>query len=135
MSRTGAARALLVAAERSEITVVVCEQVIAETEHALARKNPEDLPTYRDLLLSSGLGIFPDPSEADVQPHRGIIRHDADLPILVAAMQARVDFLVTLNQRHFIDDPQVAERSGLRIGTPGDALAWVRDELWGASVQ
>jgi hypothetical protein len=31
------------------------------------------------------------------------------------------------NQRHFIDDPSVAARSGLRIGAPGDALAWVRE--------
>jgi hypothetical protein len=33
-----------------------------------------------------------------------------------------------LNRRHFIDDPAVAAHSGLRIGTPGDALAWVREE-------
>lgn len=39
-----------------------------------------------------------------------------------------VDYLVTLNGRHFIDDPAVAARSGLRIGTPGDALAWMREE-------
>jgi hypothetical protein len=39
-----------------------------------------------------------------------------------------VDYLVTLNRRHFIDDPAVAARSGLRIGTPGDALAWMREE-------
>jgi hypothetical protein len=31
--------------------------------------------------------------------------------------------------KHFIDDPQVAGRSGLQIGTPGDALAWVRQQL------
>ena len=37
--------------------------------------------------------------------------------------------LVTLNRRHFIDDPEVARRSDLRIGTPGDALAWVRGEI------
>ena len=53
----------------------------------------------------------------------------ADVPILLAVMHARVDFLVTLNRRHFLDDPQVARRSGLRIGTPGDALAWVRGQL------
>ena len=37
--------------------------------------------------------------------------------------------LVTLNRRHFIDDPEVARHSDLRIGTPGDALAWVRGEI------
>ncbi len=37
--------------------------------------------------------------------------------------------MVSLNRRHFIDDPEVARRSGLRIGTPGDALVWVPSEL------
>ena len=44
-------------------------------------------------------------------------------------MDAKVDFLVTLNRKHFIDDPGVAMKSGLRIGTPGDALGWVRGQL------
>ena len=55
--------------------------------------------------------------------------HLADVPVLVAAMNARTDYLVTLNRRHFVDDPNVAARSGLRIGTPGDALVWVRGVL------
>ena len=33
------------------------------------------------------------------------------------------------NRKHFLDDPQVAASSGLRIGTPGDALAWVRARI------
>ena len=60
---------------------------------------------------------------------RRIISHQADIPIVVAAMKAQTDYLVTLNRKHFIDDPAVAAQSGLRIGTPGDALAWVRDQL------
>jgi hypothetical protein len=31
--------------------------------------------------------------------------HTADAPILVAAAQAEVDYLVTLNRKHFLDDP------------------------------
>ncbi len=52
---------------------------------------------------------------------------------MVAAMLSRVDYLVTHNRRHFIDGPGVAERSGLRIGTPG-ALEWVREQLRGDEV-
>ena len=44
-----------------------------------------------------------------------------------------MDYLVTFNRRHFIDDPNVATRSGLRIGTRGNALDWVRDCLTSAS--
>lgn len=53
----------------------------------------------------------------------------SDVPILVAAARAQVDFLATLNTRHFLNDPEVARRSGVKIGTPGDALAWIRQQL------
>jgi hypothetical protein len=38
-------------------------------------------------------------------------------------MQCNARFLVTLNRRHFLDDPEVIKKSGLKIGTPGEALA------------
>jgi hypothetical protein len=69
------------------------------------------------------------PSPEDVQAHPSIISHPANVPIVVTAMQTKVDYLVTLSRRHFIDDPSVAARSGLRIGTPGNGLTWVKDHL------
>lgn len=105
---------------------------MAETEHALAKKAPRALPLYRELLRTAHPRIAPDPSPDEAAAHAGIIAHPPDVPIVVAALREHVDFLVTLNRRHFIDDPEVARRSGLRIGTPGDALAWVRPRLTGA---
>jgi hypothetical protein len=62
------------------------------------------------------------PLEGDVTAHPNQISHAADVSIVFAAMQAKVDYLVTLNRKYFIDDPDVALQAGLRIGTPGDAL-------------
>lgn len=44
-------------------------------------------------------------------------------------MKADVDYLETFNRRHFIDNPEVTAQSGIPIGTPGAALAWVRVHL------
>lgn len=129
VSADGAARALLLLGEAALLTITISEQVVAETERALARKIPRALPPYREALRRSGLRLVKDPSPADVQAWEGIIAHRADVPILVAALQARVDYLVTFNRRHFLDDPSVAVRSGLRLGTPADALTWVRHQL------
>jgi predicted nucleic acid-binding protein len=126
---SGAARALLALAEVGRITVVVSEQVVAETERAIARKVPRVLPDFRDALHASRLRIARDPSPQEVAAHRDVIHHDADVPIVVAAMKMGPDYLVTLNRRHFLDDPGVATRSGLWIGTPGHAVAWVREWL------
>lgn len=129
VSATGAARALLLLGEVERITLTVSEQVIAETERAVARKAPAALPTLRQVIHASKVQIVPDPAPEEVQARLYWISHPADVPILAAAVLAEVDFLVTLNRKHFLDNPRVGQLSGLRLGTPGDALAWVRERL------
>jgi len=131
VSSAGAARALLLLAETGRIELIVSEQVIVETERAVARKAPVMVADLRRTILASNVQIVSIPSAREVAEHLQLVRHVADVPILLAAMQAQVDFLVTLNSRHFIDDPDVARTSGLRIGTPGDGLAWLRDRFQG----
>lgn len=56
---------------------------------------------------------------ADVwQEHRHLIRHLADVPILLSAMASQPDWLLTHNTKHFT--PAVAQRTGLRIATPAE---------------
>ena len=129
VSASGASRALLLLAEAGMVTITISEQVVAETERAVARKIPRALLDCREALRATGLRIVGDPLPEETRARVGVIMHLADVPVLVAAMNARTDYLVTLNRRHFVDDPNVAARSGLRIGTPGDALVWVRGVL------
>jgi predicted nucleic acid-binding protein len=129
VSASGASRALLILAEHEQVVVTVSVQVIAETERAIARKIARAVPAYREAVRHTGLRIVRDPSPEDVQAHQHLIRHEPDVAIVLAAMQAKVDYLVTLNRRHFVDDADVVTRSGLRIGLPGDALAWVREQM------
>jgi predicted nucleic acid-binding protein len=128
VSPDGAARVLLLMVEAGLVTVTVSEQVVAETERAVARRVPQALPYYREALRSTGLRIVRDPSPEEVEADQDIIARQADVPLVVAVMRADVDYLVTLNRQHFIDDSDVAVRSGLRIGAPGGALAWVREK-------
>lgn len=127
ISPTGASRALLVLAEVGEITIIISEQVIVETERSLARKVPLALPDFRQTIKDVNPRIVTDPSTEEVRANLYLITDPTDVPILVAAMKEKVDFLVTLDRLHFLDDPKVAEKSGLRIGSPIDALIWVRE--------
>jgi len=129
VSAQGAARALLLLGEDEKIILTVSEQVIAEVERNLARKAPKVLPFGREIILSARIRIRRNPPAKEVVQYLNWIGHAADVPILVAAKAARVDFLATLNTRHFLNDPEVSRHSGLRIGAPGDVLAWVRAEL------
>lgn len=129
VSASGAARVLLLLVESDHLTITISEQVVIETERAIARKVPSAISDLRQAILASKARILRDPSIDEVIAHSELISHPADVPILLAAMKDKVDYLVTLNRKHFIDDPAVAQRSGLRIGTPGDALAWVRGQI------
>jgi predicted nucleic acid-binding protein len=129
VSTSGAVNALFMLAVAEEITITISEQVVIESERALALKSPHSLPNYRDLLRMAKPRIVRIPAPKEVAKYHSIISDPTDAPILAAAIKAGVDYLVTLNRKHFLDDPEVAEKSGLRIGTPGDALAWVREQM------
>lgn len=130
VSTTGAARALLLLAESGQISVTISEQVLAETERAIARKVPLALSELRQAILATQSRIVRDPSPAEVSVNRNLSSHQADISIVLATMRANADYLVTLNRKHFIDDVHVSQRSGLRIGTPGDALSWGREQIF-----
>jgi len=129
ISDSGAAHILLNLGESRDIVLIVSELVIVESERSIARKSPNNLDDLRSLIRLSNLHIVENPSPKEVGANLYLISDPTDVPILVAAMKAKVDFLVTHNRKHFLDDPKVEERSGIRIGTPGDALAWLRDNL------
>lgn len=129
ISEKGAARALLLLAEDQRIKIAVSEQVIVEVERNIAKKIPKILALARKMIRESKLTILRNPSNEEVRDHIHWKNHEADVPILVSAVKANVDFLVTLNSKHFLNDPQVTFRSGLKIGTPGDALSWVREQM------
>jgi len=129
ISESGAAHVLLNLGETRDIVLIASELVILESERSIARKSPSNLDDLRQLIKSSNLRSVPNPTRKEVEANFHLIKDPTDVPILVAAIKANVDYLAAHNRRHFLDDPEVAELSGLRIGTPGDVLAWLRNNL------
>lgn len=126
-SSQGASRALLLLAEAGLIQILVSEQVIEETENALARKAPSTLPYYRQAIRKTGLRILPDPETGLVRSHQGRIKHQADLPILVAAITGGAEYLASLD-RHFLEIAESTTSDLPRIGTPGQVLGWLTED-------
>jgi predicted nucleic acid-binding protein len=71
---------------------------------------------YRRLIELTKPELVPFPDVELVRASRGLIRHEADVPVLLSAMAAKPDWVLTHNEKHFT--PAVARRSGLRIATP-----------------
>lgn len=129
LSSTGAARVLLVMSENGQIEGIISEQVIVESERSIVIKSPRALPGFRQTIKDANLTIVQDPNKNATNDNFYLISDPNDVAILLAAMRASVDYLATHDRKHFLDDPKVAENSGLRIGTPGDALTWLRENL------
>lgn len=98
-SATGASHLVLQLGEIGLLEVVASAQVREEAEGALVRKLPAALPAFRS-LAEVAVEWLPDPAAEALQEHAG----DADpkdLPILVAAIHAGADVLLTFNTRHY----------------------------------
>jgi predicted nucleic acid-binding protein len=129
ISKNGAAYVLLELGEQEEILLTISEMVVVESERSIAKKSPGNLGNLREAMKAAKLNVVEDPSSEEKEANLYLIDDPDDVPILLAAMKAKVDYLATHNRKHFLDNPKVAERSGLKIGTPGDVLAWLRDRL------
>jgi hypothetical protein len=107
----------------------ICRLVLAEIvrqeveenllQHAAALPSQEAeqvLADYTTLLTLARPERVPLPDVQDVVRARPLIRHAADVPVVLSAMQSQPDWLLTHNTAHFT--PAVATRTGLRIATP-----------------
>src|SRR5713226_8561645 len=116
-------RAILIHARRRAFTLILAEYVQREVEKNLLdllAHNPElgneAIDTYSTLLRLLKPERIPLPTKKEIDSYRHLIRHQADVPVRVSALNAAPDWFLTTNTRRFT--PQVAARTGLKITTP-----------------
>jgi putative PIN family toxin of toxin-antitoxin system len=126
-SATGASREILRRALRHEIDIVVSRYVLKETRRNLEHKAPQAVDAFKELISLLSVEMEADPSPSKLQAAASYINLK-DAPIIAAAVNAEADYLVTLDRRHFIADPAVAQRSGLSIVTPDQLVAILRGQ-------
>lgn len=73
---------------------------------------------YRRLLGLTRPEQVPYPNDDLVNSSQHLIRHAADVPVLLSAIASKPDWLLTNNTKHFTK--AVAQRTGLRIATPAE---------------
>jgi len=108
------------------LRVVVSQQVLDEVIRTVKEKLPEALPALRKLLVNAPPEIRKDPTPDEVKRWSGLL--DAgDAAILAAAVAAQPDYFVT-GDRHFTENPEIAERAGLHIVMPAQFIeAWAKE--------
>lgn len=125
----GAAKGILILGCYGVLALETSEVVSVEVTRVLGRKG---IPTgarsaFAKLVQTIGLIIHPRPLEGDIregiQQYLPLMRHRADIPVLVAAIAAKPDWLVSSNPSHF--NAEVARASGLRIVTPAQLMRYL----------
>jgi len=129
-SSEGGARMILKLGEVGAVRLLVSSQVLGEVEGALRRKAPEALGAFALLLDRSNIEVVPLPTDEAIHNCLTITGHRGDAGVLAAALNSQVDYFVTLDRQHFLDNPRLGGFAPFPIGTPGDFLAWLRDR-WG----
>lgn len=98
------------------LMVVISQQILEEVIRAINEKLPDTLPTFRRLLVSIPPEIVKNPSPEEVANWAQLI-HSENAALLAAAVAAQPDYLIS-GDKHFFENPEIVEKSGLRIITP-----------------
>jgi predicted nucleic acid-binding protein len=115
--------------EAGALLPLTCSEVIRELERAFKRKASEALGDLALVLDRSRLEITPSPVKLRVDQCLKLINHSGDAKILASAWSAEVDYFVTLDRKHFIQNKRLLKETPFPIGTSGDFLDWFRQQL------
>ena len=105
-------RLVLAEAVRDEVE----ENLLSHADRLSPAQQDKLIENYRRLVELTRPELVPYPHADAVNANRHLIRHQSDVPVLLSAMAAKPDWLLTNNTKHFT--PSVAQRTGLRIATP-----------------
>jgi predicted nucleic acid-binding protein len=105
-------RLVLAEAVREEVE----ENLLLSAGRLCSEEAEELIENYRRLIELTKPESVPYPGADIVRANRHMIRHQSDVPVLLSAMAARPDWVLSHNKKHFTQ--AVAQRTGLRIATP-----------------
>jgi len=69
--------------------------IIAQAEAQIAKSFPDHAWRFRQLIAGSNLELVKTPSRQQIEEAAGLVRDASDIPVALAAIAARVDYLVS----------------------------------------
>ena len=121
-SKSGASSLILELARRGKVSLFATRLVLLEADRNLRKKaSPAVLKTFRRYLQNTKIHVMPMPDEKLFKPYEPYI-YPKDLPILVAAVESKADFLVTLDRKHFFTSQLLSKVKKIKIITSADFI-------------
>ena len=126
-SSTGAAREIIRWSIQGKVQLVASQDVLEETQRNIARKAPEIVEVYRFFLALLTIEIVSDPTKAEVSEAEQFVAQK-DAPIVAAARKANIDYMVTFDKKHLLEQEGFAEYVGAEILTPGKLVVILKPD-------
>ncbi len=129
-SVAGASAAVLDLCESETVQMVVSRQVLVEADRNFSAKLPNLVSPYRQFIRVLAPLMVDDPPPTAVKKASALVG-PKDAAILAAAIEEKVDYLITLDKKHFLKE-KTSPDLPLEICTPADFLKiferlWLRD--------
>lgn len=127
LKETGASRVIFDLAGKNFIEIILTDLIFKEAHRNLkAKYGSAELLTLFQLLKDFKEQIKPHAEESDYSKLVDLIE-PKDFHILVAAQKHQVDYLITLDKKHFFTNKLHNAKLSFQILLPGDFLSEFRD--------
>lgn len=126
-SVSGASATVLDLCEAESIQMVISHQVLVEADRNFSAKLPRLVTQFRQFIRNISPLMVEDPPAAAVEGAAALIDRK-DAAILAAAIEAKVDYLLTLDKRHFLKQ-KIQRDIQIEVCTPADFLK-IFERLW-----
>jgi predicted nucleic acid-binding protein len=127
-------REVLLAGLRGEIHLVVSAFVLEQARRNLSRKFPQHLPRFEEFLAQNPFEIVPEAKPEEIAQHKGLVRDDSDVPVVLPYLKAAVDYLVSEDKDLTAQDASTEKlRQHLTVMLSGtflrEVLGWTSEAL------
>jgi len=128
-SALGGSRALFHLGELGVVELWVGPRVLQEADEVVSGKFPHTRSLLAQFLALSNVQVGPHPDEAILEAAHLWVAYPPEARVLAEAVSARIEYFVTLDRKHFLENPALRGVVPFKMGTAGDCLAWLRDDL------
>lgn len=125
-SHTGGGRVILKLGEAGLVDLIISPQVLKELEDTIRNKAPHLLSEMAILLHKSQVQVTQKASPPTFDICHSLTNHAGDAQVIADAWEAEVDYIVSLDQKHILNNQALYSAVSFLIGTPGDFLQWYR---------
>jgi predicted nucleic acid-binding protein len=114
--------------------LVICPLVISSARKHLQKRFPEHLERFENFLQKADFELAPDPTQEEVEANHNLVRDESDIAVALAAINAKVDYLVSEDKDLSAQDETTAElRRHIKVLISGtflrEVMGWTSEDL------